>query len=468
MTYKYGLILHTWLEYVKLLAVPHPLTNDYYPKHIGVAESTIKPGSGENIAELKDGNGKVRYVKDNIPKLGSPFVTLSILFHLALAFFAVNGLMKRKAYAFAIIFYAATFSVVSNLLFPIGTLMAERFMFMPSIGFSLLCGMGLAQLATKGSYFDISKIMMPLSVFLIVTVLYSFKTFSRNPDWKDDYSLFTKDILVSANSAKLNNAVSGVLQDRASKPELSVAEKDELYRRALYHSDNAINLHPTYNNAWLLKGNAYYYLAKIKEAKTDSLRNAGNQEAAFKGYNEVLSFYNNSLNSYKEVERLRPDHPDVPINLTAAYRDRGKLLGEKLNRLNEAVADLEMSNKYGNQKDVETLRLLGVGCGIMGMTYAQQKDIIKAFEWHTKAVNAFQKALDIAPNFVATLYNLEVAYRQILEIMPSKRDEYIPKIEEVNKKWKELDPNYNPMGQAQKTDNKVKTEEKPNEKKVSK
>ena len=44
---------------------------------------------------------------------------------------------KRDPLVFGILFYLITLSVVSNLVFPIGTNMAERFLFMPSIGFCL-------------------------------------------------------------------------------------------------------------------------------------------------------------------------------------------------------------------------------------------------------------------------------------------------------------------------------------------
>lgn len=451
---KNGMILHTWVEYIRLLAVPHPLTNDYYPKHIGsVAQSTKPTGNSLNVTEMTKANGQVYYIKDDIPSFSSPQVLLSLLIHLAMAALALWGLTKRKPFAFALIFYAATFSVVSNLFFPIGTLMAERFMFMPSIAFSMLCAMGLAQLALKDGQFSPNKLMLPLAIFGIVTLLYSVKTFFRNFDWKDDYTLFTKDIAISSSSAKLNNAVSGVLQDHATKGTLTLFQKEDLYKRALIHSRNAINIHPTYNNAWLLYGNANIFLGNIREAQADSLRNAGKQPEAGAKYGEALGLYTEALKAYNEVNRLRPDHPDVPTNLTAGYRTLGKLYGEKLGKVPEALQNLEAANQWGKDKDVEVLRLMGVAYGITGIMSAQSGNQNAALESHAKAVAAFEKARLIAPKYVPTLFNLEVAYRELAKIDAAKQQDYLMKADAVTKEWRAIEPNYNPTGQPQQPNN---------------
>jgi tetratricopeptide (TPR) repeat protein len=447
-TLKYGTILYTWLDYLRLLAVPHPLTNDYYPRHIGVDVLQSKPSMGNNITEIVNEKGKTVFLRDNFPSFKSPIVLLSMLLHLLMAALAVWGLMNRKPYAFALIFYAATFSVVSNLFFPIGTLMAERFMFMPSIAFSMLCALGLAWMATdKDKVFSLSNAKIPLAIFGIVTLLYSVKTIDRNFDWYDDYTLFTADIPVSYTSAKLNNAVSGVLQEKANKGETPTPLKDSLFKKALRNSQNAINIHPTYNNAWLLFGNANYHLGSLREAEADSLKKMGNQQGANAKYTETIKYYNDAINAFNEVNRLRPDHPDVPTNLTAAYRSRGKLFGEKLGNLPEALKNLEASNSFAKDKDVEVLRLLGVAYGISGIMSAQAGNGQEAFNNHSKAVNALEKALKIAPNYVPTIFNLEVAYREMAKLDQANIPKYLSRADELNALWKKIDPGYNPAGQ---------------------
>ena len=384
-------ILYTWAYYLKLLAVPHPLTNDYYPRHIPVQQ--------------KDATNF-----HNIPKMGDAIPMFSLLLHGFLGFYGLWAVYRRQPIGFCLLFYFATFSVVSNFFFPIGTNMAERFMFMPSLGFSMAAAIGLVALVQK----EKQDYTLPLIILGVLSLLSAYKTFDRNFAWKDDYTLFTTDIEVSKNSAKLNNAVSGVLQDYINR-EPDPAKREATARKALVHSKKAIDMHPTYNNAWLLYGNANAMLAKMSEVKTDSF-----------ALKSAINFYNTAINAYKEVKRLRPDHPDVPQNLAITYRDLGRLHAEKFN--NMAVAEqLFAASTQWILNDPETWRLLGISQGMLKKPQA--------------AVVSFEKALSFNPNIASIWYNLSVAYSQIGDVARAG---------EAMNKSKSLDPNYNPNGAAPK------------------
>jgi tetratricopeptide (TPR) repeat protein len=379
---RLGSILYTWAQYMRLLVVPHPLTNDYYPYHISVKKDNTK--------------GKVDSFRNYEPPTMSHGVpVLSLFLHLGLGLLGLWLTYRRNPFGFCILFYFATFSVVSNFFFPIGTNMAERFMFMPSFAYSFACGLGLANLARRR---NTEAIVLPL--LLIVVALYSVKTFTRNFAWENDYVLFTTDIETSPNSAKLNNAVSGVLQDHLhTHPELTKEEREDILLRALKHSTNAINMHPTYNNAWLLYGNSNTMLAgtcldKIGQMESVEVQINGQQQF-FPPIAASLAYYREAIRAYTEVMRLRPDHPDAPINLGVAYRDLGKVLGEKLAKIPEALAMFKQAEKL-LPNDAETLRLLGIGYGM-----TQQ---------HELAIAALEKACQIFPNQAANWYNLGVAY----------------------------------------------------------
>jgi protein O-mannosyl-transferase len=382
-------ILYTWAYYLKLLAIPHPLTNDYYPRHIPVQE--------------KDAT-RIH----NIPKMDDTIPSFSLMLHAFLGFYGLWAVFKRKPIGFCLLFYFATFSVVSNFFFPIGTNMAERFMFMPSLAFSLAAAIGLAALVNK----EKQDYTISLSILGFVCALYSFKTFDRNFAWKDDYTLFTTDIEVSKNSAKLNNAVSGVLQDSLNR-EPDPNKREKIARKALVHSTKAIQMHPTYNNAWLLYGNANAMLANMSAAKTDSF-----------AYKDALKFYAEAVKSYIEVRRLRPDHPDVPQNLASTYRDYGRLQAEKFNNMVNAAQLFSESTKW-QPNDPETWRLLGIAQGML----AQPK----------LAIEAFQKALKLNPNVASVWYNLSVAYAQIGDTANAT---------EAMNKSRALEPNNPTGGQA--------------------
>ncbi|MGH1335572.1 MAG: tetratricopeptide repeat protein [Aureispira sp.] len=402
----YGTVFYTWGEYIKLLIYPHPLTNDYYPKHI-------------------------RTDLDVIPDFSHPQTMLSVLFHLMLGFLLFIGLVRKKAYAFFLLFYFATFSVVSNLLFPIGTNMAERFMFLPSVGFSGLCAMGLYHLIERARAAGktwAGSMRMPLILLGVVVLAYSAKTIVRNQAWYDDYTLFTTDIAYSPHSAKLNNAVSGVLQSRALR-DTDLRVREDKVQQALKHSKTAVQLHPTYNNAWLLRGNANVMLGNISQETGKN-----NPATASTAFPNSLNYYNEAIKSYTEVLRLRPNHPDVNRNFAVVYRDRGKLLGQFMGQVDQSIASLNKSLEY-QEGDMEVWRLLGVAQGIKANQIQQQGRLEEALVLHQQALSTFNKGLAINPNFVPILYNAEIAYK----ILGNET-----KAQELNQRWKAIDPTYNP------------------------
>jgi tetratricopeptide (TPR) repeat protein len=368
-----------------------------------------------------------------------PEVLLYILLLLFLGILFFIGLIKRKAYAFFILFYFATFSVVSNLIFAIGTNMAERFMFLPSVGFSTLCAIGLYAMVNKSlkkgnSITDALRI--PTAILGVLVVLYSAKTVVRNFAWYNDFTLFTTDIDNSPNSAKLNNAVSGVLQDSANRVTNLLVRKT-MVQKALGHSITATNLHPSYSNAWLLRGNANVIMGGVK--KQEGI-NTSNTAAKGTLFNEALQHYDEGILSYNEVLFWRKDHPDVKRNLGVVYRDRGSLLGQYLQQIDPSIASIEKALSY-SKVDFESFRLLGIAYGIKGMQLAASGRVQEATNSHYTAIKNLEKALKINPNAVPILYNMEIAYRKLN--IPEKIIEY-------NNRWKAIDPTYDPTnGNAQ-------------------
>ncbi len=328
---KLSLIANTLFQYIKLFVFPHPLTHDYYPKHIDAT-------SFSNIGSI----------------LG-----------LVLAMLIPTGIIlwqkKKPIITFSLLFFIISLSLVINILFPIGTIMSERFMFMPSLGLSILAG----HFIIKGIKNKTWSASMPW-IFGALILLFSIKTIWRNFDWKDNYTLFTHDIKISKNSAKLNNAVGGEIIAQA------LTEKDENIRNnsiqeAIGYLEHAIKIHPTYKNAYLLLGNARFHLGA----------------------------YEASIQHYRYALILDPGYQDAKNNLAVSLREAGKESGEKRGNINQAIAYLLESERLNN-KDYETMRLLGVAYGVS--------------QNHENAIKYFTLARNIRPDNADALYNLGSAY----------------------------------------------------------
>lgn len=337
---KFATIIFTLGKYVQLLFFPHSLTHDYYPRHIEL---------------MTFGNIKV---------IGS------LLIYLAMIGYALCGLKKKKAVSFGILYFIITTSIISNIVFPVGTNMSERFMYMPSVGFCFVLGILGWQLVKrfnrKEKLTTITQVTPLLGIAAVITILLSVKTISRNFAWKDNYTLFATDIETSKNSAKLRNAMGGELIAQSSLPENKNRQMDML-REAQVHLQEAIKIHPNYKNAYLLLGNSSNYLQDF--------------DKAIQYYNKVLTFDANDKNGFN--------------NLGITYRDAGKFYGEK--------GDFTKAERYLKKalemrgEEYEILRLLGVLNGTRGN--------------HPVAIQFFQKALNQQPRNAQALFNLSAAYQ---------------------------------------------------------
>jgi tetratricopeptide (TPR) repeat protein len=336
-------VMFTLGKYVQLLIFPHPLTHDYYPRHV------------------------------ELMQFGNPKVLLSLVFYLGLLIYAIRGLLKKDLLAYAILFYLITLSIVSNLFFPIGTNMAERLTFMPSVGFCLAVSILLYRLAIllngKKKLRQFKQLQIPLIITVLFVIGLAAKTVIRNMAWKDNYTLFTTDIQTSYNSAKLRNAVGGELINQFYNHE-NAQLKNSKIREAVGHLQEAVRIHPLYKNAYLLLGNAHYYL------------------------NE----YDQSIAAYQKALALDGGYTEAIKNIGIAYRDAGKFYGEQQGDVNKALQYLNLALPY-QTNDYETLRLLGVANGVAGNGQ--------------KAVEYFTQAADANPESADAWYNLGTAHLSI-------------------------------------------------------
>jgi protein O-mannosyl-transferase len=347
---KSATIMVTLGEYLRLLVVPHPLTHDYYPRHIGIAEW---------------GNWKP---------------LLSLVLHLALAAWAILGLRRKDPVSFGILFYIITLSIASNIVFPVGTNMSERFIYMPSVGFSIAAAVLAYRLFARGKE---NRPAWGMALIGIAALLFSIKTLSRNTVWKDNYTLFITDVKTSRNSAKLRNAAGGELFTQAIKPE-NEARREAMLREAVPHLQEAIRIHPTYKNAYLLLGNCLNYLKEF--------------EASVQAYQNALS--------------IDPSYSDALENLGITYRDAGKYYGEQRGDVQKALQYLNEAYKM-RPDEFETLRLLGVANGVaQNFTQAQQ---------------FFLKAVEIKSDHADTWFDLGITYLSLGNT--ARHDECLAKAE---------------------------------------
>lgn len=217
---QFGTILYTLGLYVKLLIFPHPLTIDYYPYHIP-------------IISLFDWRSLV-----------------SLLLYIWLIFIAIRGFWQKTIPAYGILFYLLTISIVSNLLVSLGVFMSERFVFIPSFGFSMILGWLLVE---KLPQWVKIKSIKPQALAIVAVGLigtgYLIKLFDRLPDWQNEYELDMSAATVSPNSARANLFAGVAIYNREYTEGLAKVKKQELLQEILYFINKSIQIVPTYTDA---------------------------------------------------------------------------------------------------------------------------------------------------------------------------------------------------------------------------
>lgn len=296
---RYATIFYTLIRYIGLLLFPHPLTYDYYPRHIG------------------------------IQNFSSAWPLVSVLLHLLMLLGIFILGKKNPLISLSLLWYLIPLSLVCNLVFPIGTFMGERFLFMPSVGFSLIAAWGLLQLRSKNASLQIGLLVLSLTLFGI-------KTVSRNFDWKNDLTLILHDAKISKNSAKINNAVGGILLDNIKNKKDSATIRGYI-ANAKVHLNKAIELHPFYFDAYNLLGNAHFMARE----------------------------YDQAIAKYEFVLRYLPDDAEALNNLHLSLREGARFKGMNQNDPRGAIAWLERARQIKPEDD-ETLSLLGVAHGVIG------------------------------------------------------------------------------------------------------
>ena len=188
----------------------------------------------------------------------------------ALVIAAIWRMRDRSVPAVGLLFLVLTALPTSNLLFPTGTIFAERLMYLPSAGFCLIAG--IAVVGASGRFVEVSHTRA--AALTAVAIAFAGRTVIRNPVWDSDIALFENLVRVSPASAKAH-------YDYA----YASAEAGQT-RRALEHYSRATDIFPRYWDAWAGQGRMRRALGDLENAEEDyaeSLRRNPAYENGFFG-----------------------------------------------------------------------------------------------------------------------------------------------------------------------------------------
>ena len=205
-----------------------------------------------------------------VNSLNDPRNLLTLVTMVAIATLGVYGVLERahKSVVVSLSFVIFPYLPASNLFFPVGFVVAERVLYLPSMGFCMLVGFGAWKILTQTSCWKPVKPVVILGLaFVLLT--HSSRTLVRNRDWFSDETLFRVSIRDNPSNGKVYNNLGHEMEKRGN---YSFAEW--LFRRAG-------EVQPDDVGAFINLGRTLKQQGQFEES--EKVRN-------FKPKNEVLSF----------------------------------------------------------------------------------------------------------------------------------------------------------------------------------
>jgi tetratricopeptide (TPR) repeat protein len=156
------------------------------------------------------------------------------------------GLWRRSPIAaFGLAFAALTFSIGSNFAVTIGTLCAERLIYLPSAGILIAAGVGAGRLAGSAP----ARRRVAYLVVALLIVIGGARTWTRNRDWKTESTLWSAAVAATPGSARVQSEygrlLMGLAEDDARAGRAADAQKR--YDAAQAHLETALKIYPSYS-----------------------------------------------------------------------------------------------------------------------------------------------------------------------------------------------------------------------------
>jgi tetratricopeptide (TPR) repeat protein len=314
---------------------------------------------------------------------------------------AVRWRRTGKPLLFFLVFFFVALLPTSNLIIIIGSIMAERFLYLPSVG---LAGCVIAAIHVIGQRSSMKWRAAPQAAWIamgIVCLMFTARAYARNFDWQDERSLWTNTVNVCPSSARPHYNLATVLAQMPGELPNAIAEFEAAlrirpeYPEAHYNLGNAFALMPgrmpdaivEYQAALQTKPDlveAHYSLGNALSHTPGRLAEAiAEYQAALRIQPNYVYAHNNlgtalartpgrlpdAIAEFQAALRIQPDYADAHNNLgnalleipgrladaiaeykaalqidpnhLRAHRNLGDALAQVPGRLNEAIAEYE-------------------------------------------------------------------------------------------------------------------------------
>jgi protein O-mannosyl-transferase len=383
-TGMYGLLI-----YLKLLVFPHPLLFYY----------------GYNTLPVVG--------------FGNGWVLLSLALHLGMFVFAVLKFRERNLLSFAILFYLIVISMYANIVKPPAGIIAERFLYIASLGFCIAVVFLLFRIfgAFSDNTFTLKTRSRVLLVLFVILIPFTARTIVRNKDWNSQLSLFSHDIQYLGNSAKANFIYATTLKTelieklKSGDRQGSEAKTDKIIGLL----EQTVKVYPGYFEAWNSLGEMYTMMKNDNDKAQQYFERTVKEKPSFAAgwYNlGYIHFqkenFAEALNGFRKASELDSTDLKSLSNLATCYNrndqlDSAVLTNERIIRSKPQVLIPYLNNAsfyFARQDSAQAVVWLEKAAvvkpdnskisGVLARYFAGKGDKAKAEHYHQLYKNATQ------------------------------------------------------------------------------
>ncbi len=261
---------------------------------------------------------------------------------------------RRHPLAIALLWFLITLLPVSNII-PFGDIMAERFLYLPSIGFCAVVGgllaRGVERYGTRARPKRVAA-QFAWAIFVCLVLLYALRSAVRNRDWKDEVAFWKTVMHVAPTN---NDAYYGLAHSYADKRKEALKKGNVLKeqgkfsqsKRYLDHAASyeqkaiesyylTVRKDPAYYEAYvnlatlLIEAKEPNYLEArrlYREGLNQYPRNWKYLDVFYYGIGLTYAFsgdYHEAAEYFKTAIRFKSQDPKYHINLGSAYANLGQ------------------------------------------------------------------------------------------------------------------------------------------------
>jgi Tfp pilus assembly protein PilF len=283
-----------------------------------------------------------------IATLSDPRLSVVLALVVAFGVAAVVAARRHSPYLALLAIFILSWLPVSNLLFPIGTIMGERLLYLPSVAAALTCGALASQ--TMRWPRPIAGLVAALAV--VAGVAAAARTVARTDDWRSADVLYRVTAETSPHSAKAHFNLAVTLIDRGSLAEaeaeathaIAIAPNYpeahnalgtiRLRQQRLEDADaefrTAIRLAPSMASAWTNLGTSLFRQRRDADARaalTRAIELDPSMAVAYVllgGLAERAGTPDEAIERYQTAQRLAPDFEGLAAHLADLRQSRAR------------------------------------------------------------------------------------------------------------------------------------------------